>query len=139
MNHKGAAHDDVLTSEQMRAAEAAAIESGAASGLDLMERAGAGCVDAILAEWPALAEAPDRAMVLCGPGNNGGDGFVIARLLAQKGWQVAVFCLGDPDRLPADAQTNYRRWSELGDTAPLEAAATRIPARCWWMRCSAPG
>ena len=119
--------NDVLTSDQMRTAEAAAIESGAASGLDLMEAAGAGCVDAIHAHWPALAETPDRAMVLCGPGNNGGDGFVIARLLAQRGWQVAVYCLGDPDRLPADAQTNFRRWSDLGDTAPLEAAAEADP------------
>jgi len=128
MNHeKGQGMNDVLTSEQMRSAEAVAIGSGAASGLDLMERAGAGCVDAILAEWPALAETPDRATVLCGPGNNGGDGFVIARLLARKGWQVAVYCMGDPDRMPADAQTNYRRWSELGDTAPLEAAADADP------------
>lgn len=128
MNHeKGQGMNDVLTSGQMRSAEAAAIEAGAASGLDLMERAGAGCVDAIFAEWPALAETPDRATVLCGPGNNGGDGFVIARLLARKGWQVAVYCMGDPDRLPADARTNYRRWSELGETAPLEAAADADP------------
>ncbi|MGI3211550.1 NAD(P)H-hydrate dehydratase [Roseovarius tibetensis] len=119
--------DDVLTSEQMRRAEAAAMDSGAASGLDLMERAGKACVDAILAQWPDLAGATPRAMVLCGPGNNGGDGYVIARLLARKGWQVAVFCLGDPGRLPPDAHTNYRRWSELGETAPLDAAREAEP------------
>ena len=119
--------NDVLTSDQMRAAEAAAITSGAASGLDLMERAGAACVEAILAEWPALTETPQRAMVVCGPGNNGGDGFVIARLLAGRGWDVAVFCLGDPDRLPADAHRNFRRWCDLGDTAPLGSAADADP------------
>ncbi len=119
--------DELLTSAQMRDAEGAAIESGAVSGLDLMERAGTACVDAILAQWPDLAEGSPRAMVLCGPGNNGGDGYVIARLLAGKGWRVAVFCLGDPQKLPPDALANYRRWSEMGETAPLDVALDADP------------
>lgn len=119
--------DHLLTSAQMRAVEKAAIDNGSATGIDLMERAGAACVEAILAEWPALADAPQRATVLCGPGNNGGDGFVIARLLAGRGWDVALFCLGDPERLPPDARTNFRRWSEIGETAPLDAAAEADP------------
>lgn len=117
----------LLRSDQMRAVEGAVIDAGLVSGLDLMERAGSACVEALLEEWPALGEAPQRAMVLCGPGNNGGDGFVIARLLAGRGWDVAVFCLGDPDSLPPDAHENFRRWSEIGDTAPLEAAADADP------------
>ncbi|MEI4234112.1 NAD(P)H-hydrate dehydratase [Roseovarius sp. D22-M7] len=119
--------DELLTSAQMRDVEGAAIESGAVTGLDLMERAGNACVDAILAQWPDLAETPPRATVLCGPGNNGGDGFVIARLLARKGWQVSVFCLGDPQKLPPDAHANYKRWLEIGETAPLEAARDADP------------
>lgn len=105
---------ELLTSAQMRAIERAAIESGTVTGLGLMERAGAGVVEAILAEWPAFATGPHRAMVLCGPGNNGGDGFVVARLLHQRGWQVQLFLYGDPDRLPPDARVNYERWVGMG-------------------------
>ena len=84
-----------------------------------MERAGRGVVEAILAEWPEVAAASadkqaPRALVLCGPGNNGGDGFVIARLLLAEGWQVDVVFFGDVDRLPPDARLNHDRWLELG-------------------------
>lgn len=113
---------DLLTAAQMRGHEGAAIESGAVSGLELMERAGRGVFDAVFARWTELARAPARAEVLCGPGNNGGDGFVVARLLAEWGWEVAVFLLADPDRLPPDAHANYRRWSALGPTRPLAEA-----------------
>ncbi|MEM6622127.1 MAG: NAD(P)H-hydrate dehydratase [Pseudomonadota bacterium] len=105
---------ELLTAAQMRAIEQAAIDSGAVTGLELMERAGRGVVDAIL-EWrPELATAPHRAVVLCGPGNNGGDGFVVARLLHQRGWEVEVFLYGDEAQLPHDAAENARRWRELG-------------------------
>ncbi len=133
---------ELLTAAQMRMIEKAAIDSGEVTGLELMERAGGGVVEAIYEEWPELApaergptpssnikrgpapappeylgkgeEAPRRAVVLCGPGNNGGDGFVVARLLHRDGWVVEVFLYGDPDKLPADARRNYDRWCELG-------------------------
>ena len=53
---------DLLTAAQMRAIEGAAIESGAATGRDLMERAGRGLVAAVVAHWPALARGPHRAL-----------------------------------------------------------------------------
>ena len=81
---------DLLTNAQMRAVEDAAIALGRVSGLDLMERAGQGVVAAIFATWPALRCDAQRAVVLCGPGNNGGDGYVVARLLHAWGWQVFV-------------------------------------------------
>ncbi len=109
---------EILTSEQMRALERAAIDSGSVSGRELMERAGLGVVEAILAEWPELAEGGRSAEILCGPGNNGGDGFVVARLLKQRGWQVRVAFYGDAERLPPDARHNYDLWSELGDVVP---------------------
>jgi len=105
----------LLTAAQMRALETAAIDSGAVTGLELMERAGLGAVDAILEEWPQMASAPGRAVVLCGPGNNGGDGFVVARLLAGKGWDVDVFLYGNAAKLPPDARVNYKRWSQMGE------------------------
>ncbi len=126
---------DLLTAAQMGALERAAIDSGEVTGLELMERAGQGVVDAIFEEWPELRDRgaspssspgylrpdegdPLRAMVLCGPGNNGGDGFVAARLLRQLGWVVEVVLFGDPLKLPEDARTNYERWG-----GPTRAAA----------------
>ena len=100
---------ELLTAAEMRAIEQAAIESGEVTGLDLMERAGRGVVEAIFEEWPELAKTSHRAVVLCGPGNNGGDGFVVARLLKEWGWEVEVFLHGDPDKLPPDARANYER------------------------------
>jgi ADP-dependent NAD(P)H-hydrate dehydratase / NAD(P)H-hydrate epimerase len=125
---------ELLTSAQMRAIEAAAIASGAVTGLDLMERAGQAVVEAVFEQWPELAqgegpgalprtpeyfsqdEGPDprKALVLCGPGNNGGDGFVVARVLHAAGWQVEVILWGDAGRLPPDAALNCRRWREIG-------------------------
>ncbi|WP_299041031.1 NAD(P)H-hydrate epimerase [uncultured Tateyamaria sp.] len=104
---------DLLTAAQMRAIEQAAIESGQVTGLDLMERAGAGVVEAILEEWPELSEGAHRAVVLCGPGNNGGDGFVVARLLHARGWDVEVFLYGDAQKLPPDARENFRQLQEI--------------------------
>jgi len=105
---------ELLTAAQMRAIEQAAIASGEVTGLELMERAGRGVVEAILDWRPELAKAPHKAVVLCGPGNNGGDGFVVARLLKQRGWQVEVFLYGVEIKLPPDAAENCRRWREMG-------------------------
>ncbi len=110
---------ELLTAAQMRAIEQAAIESGEVTGLELMERAGRGVVDAIFEEWPELKATSYRAVVLCGPGNNGGDGFVVARLLKEWGWEVEVFLYGDPDKLPPDARVNFERWGALGAVEPL--------------------
>lgn len=117
---------DLLTAAQMRALEAAAIESGAVTGLELMERAGRGVVEAVFEEWPDLAKAPHEAVVLCGPGNNGGDGFVVARLLKEWGWEVEVFLYGDPAKLPPDAKVNYARWREMGEVKVLQASSLSV-------------
>ncbi len=114
---------ELLTAAQMRSIEAAAIASGAVTGLELMERAGRGVVEAIFEEWPELKAGDHRAVVLCGPGNNGGDGFVVARLLKEWGWEVEVFLYGDPAKLPPDAKTNYERWLAMGEVASLAANA----------------
>ena len=110
---------ELLTSAQMRAIEGAAIASGEVTGLELMERAGRGVVEAIFKEWPELAAGPFRVVVLCGSGGNGGDGFVVARLLKEWGWEVEVFLYGDPKRMPPDARANYERWRGMGAVLPL--------------------
>ncbi|HEY0437832.1 MAG TPA: NAD(P)H-hydrate epimerase, partial [Phenylobacterium sp.] len=68
----------------MGRADAAAIAAGT-PGLVLMERAGAAVADAVCARF-----SRQSATVLCGPGNNGGDGYVAARVLAERGWPVEV-------------------------------------------------
>ena len=110
---------ELLTAAQMRAIEQAAIASGETTGLELMERAGAGVVEAILEEWPEMARTSQKAVVLCGPGNNGGDGFVVARLLKQRGWEVEVFLYGKVEKLPPDAKVNAERWLEEAEVKPF--------------------
>ncbi|MGX0879122.1 hydroxyethylthiazole kinase-like uncharacterized protein yjeF [Roseovarius sp. MBR-154] len=105
---------ELLTAAQMRGIEQAAIESGTVTGLELMERAGRGVVEAVFETWPVLTQAPHKAVVLCGPGNNGGDGFVVARLLKEWGWEIEVFLYGHAAKLPPDAKANYERWQRLG-------------------------
>ncbi|WP_342667178.1 NAD(P)H-hydrate epimerase [Roseibaca calidilacus] len=112
---------EILTPAQMRATEQAAIDSGAVTGLALMEQAGAATRDSILSYWPGLARDRAHARVLCGPGNNGGDGYVIARLLMDRGWKVQVVAFGAPDHLPPDARRNFDRYEGAlldGATAP---------------------
>ena len=117
---------DLLTSVQMRGIEAAAIAAGRVSGLDLMERAGQGVTEAIFSHWPGLGDNLPLVIVLCGPGNNGGDGFVVARLMQGRGCPVFVFLYGDCDRLPADARTNHDRWTQSGQVWPLSPAALAL-------------
>ncbi|MGJ8584850.1 MAG: NAD(P)H-hydrate dehydratase [Marinosulfonomonas sp.] len=114
---------DLLTAAQMQAIEKSAILRGEVTGLALMEAAGQGVVSAIFEVWPELAATSHHATVLCGPGNNGGDGYVIARLLRNWGWEVSVFGFGALDKLPPDAATNCARWTELGPVHPLTSGA----------------
>lgn len=90
----------------MRAAEQAVIAAGT-PGSVLMERAGRHVADAICRK----VSAPARVAVLCGPGNNGGDGYVIARVLAGRGFHVAVYGLVSTDRLAGDARIAAGQWS----------------------------
>ncbi len=105
---------ELPTAAQMRAFERAAIGAGVVTGAELMERAGAGAVGVILAKWPELDEPLTRACVLCGPGNNGGDGYVVARLLAERGLSVEVVAFGSADGAPSDAAIARSRWISRG-------------------------
>lgn len=104
----------ILTAAEMRAAEAAAIAAGTSAAL-LMERAGTAAAEAI---WRFAGPVP--ALVLCGPGNNGGDGYVIAGRLAERGAKVRVAALAEPNT--PDAQAARAAWrgpvGTLADAAP---------------------
>ncbi|MGU3538837.1 NAD(P)H-hydrate dehydratase [Methylobacterium sp. A54F] len=95
----------LLTVEAMARVDAAAIAAGT-PGIALMERAGAAVAD----RARALAEPGGRILVLCGPGNNGGDGFVAARLLAEAGHPVELRLLGERDALAGDAALAADAW-----------------------------
>ncbi len=100
----------LLTVDQMYRADALAMAAGIA-GETLMEAAGAAVAREIRRRF-----RPCRVVVLCGPGNNGGDGFVIARLLAQSGFSVRLALLGDVARLSGDAATMAARWPGAVET-----------------------
>ena len=115
---------EILTAAQMRAIEALAMSDGSVTGLELMERAGRGVVDAILTIPLPCGPNEKSAVILCGPGNNGGDGFVAARLLHDAGWDIEVFFWGDAAKLPPDAHENYLRWTAMGDVQPWAACTS---------------
>ncbi len=96
--------NELLTVEQMYSADRLAIENGV-SGLSLMEAAGMGIERVVRKNY-----APCRVAVLCGPGNNGGDGFVVARLLQNRGWSVKLSLLGSRESLKGDAEVNAQKW-----------------------------
>src|SRR6476660_3981611 len=107
----------ILTAEAMRAAEQRAIDGGTPVN-ELMERAGAA-----LAEAAYRFAGPLPVLILCGPGNNGGDGYVAARQLADKGVQVRVAAL-------AEASSDAARWARSqwsGDVEPLSKDTKGAP------------
>jgi NAD(P)H-hydrate epimerase len=105
---------ELLTVAQMYQADEAAIAAGI-PGEILMENAGRAVADQIRNRW---ARRP--ITILCGPGNNGGDGFVVARLLADDDWPVTLALLGEREALKGDAARAAAKWT--GDVRPLDVS-----------------
>jgi NAD(P)H-hydrate epimerase len=110
---------ELLSVEEMYAADAATIALGT-PGIQLMENAGGAIAREMRKRWQ-----PCPVMILCGPGNNGGDGFVVARLLKKAGWPVRLALIGTVESLKGDAATAAAMWDgaveaidgvALGDT-----------------------
>lgn len=110
----------VLTVAEMGEADRLAISRGT-PGIDLMRRAGQACVHAISRRFDKV-----NVLVLCGPGNNGGDGFVIAKVLAEEGWAVTVSLLVSPDKLSGDARLAYEDWIQSAQTPVLAPFDTSL-------------
>jgi ADP-dependent NAD(P)H-hydrate dehydratase / NAD(P)H-hydrate epimerase len=104
----------VLNTEQMREADRRTIEDIGLPSIVLMENAGRQTVAAMEAAFETLATS--RVAVLCGRGNNGGDGFVVARTLTQRGVEALVFLLGSVSEVQGDARVNLEVLGRVGMT-----------------------
>jgi hydroxyethylthiazole kinase-like uncharacterized protein yjeF len=118
----------LVTSDEMRGMDHEAIEGRGIPGYELMLRAGRGVADSILANFSDLEDA--RVVILAGPGNNGGDGFVAARFLNEDDMRPVVILVGtEPAKLKGDAARAHADWVKVdGETlaAPDEAAWKRV-------------
>lgn len=109
--------NEILAVDEMYAADRYAAAHGVASST-LMENAGRAVVEEIVKRW-----TPRPTLVLCGPGNNGGDGFVVALLLKERGWDIRIAMAGAREALKGDAARMAKRWD--GAVAPLSVDGLR--------------
>lgn len=116
----------ILTSQQIRECDAYTIANEPIPSIDLMERASAAFVHSFLKNFSSLEK---RTSIFCGTGNNGGDGFVIARLLHEKGWEVNCFLVPFSEKVSPDNRTNQNRLRELGINIQRIENASEFPSR----------
>ena len=102
----------IVSAEEMRAIDRATSERFGVPSLTLMENAGSAVAEHVLSRY----HSAQRIVVFCGKGNNGGDGFVAARKLHEKGKDIRIVLLADPADLRGDAAAMYRK-------VPVEAVA----------------
>src|SRR5512139_3464843 len=105
--------------EQIRQLERLAIDEFAIPATQLMERAGHAAFEVLRQRWPWCR----RIVVVCGGGNNGGDGYVVARLARQAGFSVNVAAVGDPHAMKTEAAAAWQRAHAAGvEIAPFHAS-----------------
>ena len=108
-----------ITRSQSRAIDQLAIHKFGIPGIVLMENAGRGCTEQL---WKQGCQGP--VVVLCGPGNNGGDGLVIARQLAERGVEVRLLVVGNPADYQGDAKVNFEVATRFG--LPIVSAQNEL-------------
>ncbi|MGQ0428769.1 MAG: NAD(P)H-hydrate dehydratase [Gammaproteobacteria bacterium] len=101
---------EVYSAAQVRAMDRRAIEREGIPGYTMMQRAGAAALECLRRSWPAVR----RLLVVCGAGNNGGDGYVLARVAQAAGFEVTVAALVDPPRLVGEAAKAFEDFSTAG-------------------------
>jgi hydroxyethylthiazole kinase-like uncharacterized protein yjeF len=112
MTHLQSSTDPLLlySAAQTRELDRIAIQEAGIPGYTLMTRAGEACWEVLRSHWPAA----HSLLVVCGTGNNGGDGLVIARLALAENWQVTVLQPGDRERMSADARQAHAAFESAG-------------------------
>lgn len=106
---------EIYSAEQVSTLDARLIEHFGVDGFSLMQRAARAAFDELAFRWPM----PGQMIVFCGPGNNGGDGFLVARLARQAGWDVRVQLLAERDRVQGDAARAMQAFEQ--DNGAIEA------------------
>src|SRR5271169_4401670 len=101
----------ILSAAEMREVDRLTTARFGIPGLTLMENAGASVAEFIAQRWAKFAQR--RIVVLCGKGNNGGDGFVVARRLRELGAKPELYLFAAPEEMQGDAAANYKRWQEV--------------------------
>ncbi len=112
----------ICTAAQMQSIDQRTIQEYGIAGMILMERAGLAVCRAILSHTPP----PESAVIVAGTGNNGGDGFVVARELLNQGLTVRVYILGDPKKLKGDALSNFEILRRLAISIRVVRSAASI-------------
>ena len=118
----------------MREADRRTTERHGVPSLQLMENAGTRVVEFLAGRFADLTRR--RVAVLCGKGNNGGDGLVIARLLHLRGCQLTVILFAPPDAVRGDAAVNLKRWRETGGEIRVVTSETEWAAACSQVACA---
>ena len=111
--------NNAVTTARMREIDRAATQQFGIPSSVLMENAGRGVAQLVLRDFPKSAFVG----VVCGTGNNGGDGFVIARYLAEASWTVTILLAGSPDKIKGDALENYLKTKALKIPIKIYAGA----------------
>jgi ADP-dependent NAD(P)H-hydrate dehydratase / NAD(P)H-hydrate epimerase len=112
-----------LTAAEMQEVDRLTTERFGIPGHQLMETAGKRVAEVFLEQYNyRMPDAPGCLAVLCGKGNNGGDGFVVARYLKEEAEQVRVYLFAKPEELRGDAAKNFQRWMELGNVTQIQSA-----------------
>ena len=120
-----------LTAAEMREVDRLTTERFGVPGSLLMEAAGRSVTEEFLEKFGHQnADSPGRVAVLCGKGNNGGDGFVVARHLKEEVAEVSVYLLGRPEELRGDALKNFERWRDVGGTV-IAIQSENDWEKCW--------
>jgi hydroxyethylthiazole kinase-like uncharacterized protein yjeF len=107
----------ILSADEMREADRLTTARYGIPSATLMENAGASVAEFIAQRWPKFAQR--RIVILCGKGNNGGDGFVTARHLLELGAKPEVYLFATPEEMRGDAATNCRRWQDMSGALRL--------------------